>query len=73
MAYNFGLLALLPVLAMLAWTVHMMWLRRSAIIGDPLLLATALAFFYLFFVENMLKVGLRQPYPGILSYFIWGC
>ena len=28
--------------------------------------------FYLFFVENMLKVGLRQPYPGILSYFIWG-
>lgn len=71
-AYNFGLLALLPVLAMLTWTVHMMWLRRSTIIGDPLLLATALAFFYLFFVENMLKVGLRQPYPGILSYFIWG-
>lgn len=71
-AYNFGLLALLPVIAMLAWTVHMMWSRRSSIIGDPLLLATVLAFVYLFFVENMLKVGLRQPYPGILSYFIWG-
>lgn len=71
-AYNFGLLALVPVLAMLAWTVHMMWSRRSSIIGDPLLLGTVLAFVYLFFVENMLKVGLRQPYPGILSYFIWG-
>lgn len=70
--YNFGLLALLPVLAMLAWTVREMWSRRSAIIGDSLLLATGLAFAYLFFVENMLKVGLRQPYPGILSYFIWG-
>lgn len=70
--YNFGLLALLPVLAMLAWTVRIAWSRRSAIIGDPLLLATGLAFAYLFFVENMLKVGLRQPYPGILSYFIWG-
>lgn len=71
-AYNFGLLALLPVLAMLTWTVRMLWSRRNLIVEEPLVLATGLAFIYLFFVENTLKVGLRQPYPGILSYFIWG-
>ena len=71
-AYNFGLLALLPVLGMLAWTLRALWLRRDLVIGDSLLLATALAFIYLFLLENLLKVGLRQPYPGILSYFIWG-
>lgn len=71
-AYNFGILSLLPVLGMLAWTAGMLWSRRAVVLADPLLLASALAFLYLFFVESMLKVGLRQPYPGILSYFIWG-
>lgn len=71
-AYNFGFLALLPVLGMLAWTLRELWLRRDLVMGDSLLLATALAFIYLFLLETLLKVGLRQPYPGILSYFIWG-
>lgn len=71
-AYNFGLLALLPMLGMAAWTVRALWLRRHYVVGNPVLLASALAFFYLFFVESMLKVGLRQPYPGIISFFVWG-
>ncbi len=71
-AYNFGLLSLVPVLGMLIWTAGMLWSRRAVVLADPLLFASALAFFYLFFVESQLKVGLRQPYPGILSYFIWG-
>jgi hypothetical protein len=28
----------------------------------------------LFFLlaDNMLKVGMRQPYPGIITFFLWG-
>lgn len=70
--YNFGLIALLPVLGMFVWTMRMLWSKRAAVLHDPLLFATGLAFLYLFVVESSLKVGLRQPYPGILSFFIWG-
>ena len=70
--YNFGLLAVLPVLGMFFWTIRMLWSKRAAVLDDPMLFAAGLAFLYLFVVENSLKVGLRQPYPGILSYFIWG-
>lgn len=27
---------------------------------------------YLLLFENMLKVGMRQLYPGIITLFIWG-
>ena len=23
-------------------------------------------------IVNMLKVGMRQPYPGIITFFLWG-
>jgi hypothetical protein len=71
-AYNFGVIALIPVFWMLVWTIRMLWLKRASVTSDSLLYATGLAFFYLIVVENSLKVGLRQPYPGILSYFVWG-
>jgi hypothetical protein len=31
-----------------------------------------MAYMYLLFFENMLKSGMRQPYPGIITFFIWG-
>ncbi|MEN6617058.1 MAG: hypothetical protein ABFD12_10920, partial [Syntrophorhabdus sp.] len=39
---------------------------------DRLLLAAALGTFVVFIVDNSLKVGLRQPYPGILGFFLLG-
>ena len=27
---------------------------------------------FLVVIDNSLKVGLRQPYPGILTFFLWG-
>jgi len=33
---------------------------------------TTIAAVYLLLFENMLKVGMRQLYPGIITLFIWG-
>jgi hypothetical protein len=72
LVYNFGIVALLPWLflffhsAKLAWTA----IRRRTATTDLLWLLAAVAFFAL--VDNSLKVGFRQPFPGILMFFLWG-
>jgi hypothetical protein len=27
---------------------------------------------FLVIPDNLLKVGMRQPYPGIITFFLWG-
>jgi hypothetical protein len=27
---------------------------------------------FLLLIDNSFKVGLRQPYPGIITFFLWG-
>lgn len=70
--YNFGMIAILPLLVLLLWTLRTLWRQRVQVMGNPLLLGTAMAATYLLLGENMLKVGMRQPYPGIITFFIWG-
>lgn len=70
--YNFGLLANLPLIVLAIWTGYEVWRRRYDVIATPLLLGAAIALAYLLLVENMVKVGMRQPYPGIITFFIWG-
>ncbi|MEN6318167.1 MAG: hypothetical protein ABFD82_05380 [Syntrophaceae bacterium] len=70
--YNFGFLALLPLLLLLVYTAWGIYLCRTALRVDRLLLAAALGTFVVFIVDNSLKVGLRQPYPGILGFFLLG-
>lgn len=70
--YNFGALALLPLVILLLRTIGSLWKRRAEVVSSPLLLGVSMATIYLLLGENMLKVGMRQPYPGILTFFIWG-
>lgn len=72
MLYNFGALSLTPLLVLLLWTLRVLWKWRSIVIESPLLLGLAMATVYLVLIENMFKVGMRQPYPGIITFFIWG-
>lgn len=72
MLYNFGLAALLPFLALLAYTLFAAWRRRTELRRDPGLLGLAFVVFCLIFLDNFLKVGFRQPYAGIFSFFLWG-
>lgn len=70
--YNFGLVAMLPLILLLGATLQMAWARRKALSSDAALTGTLLAMLYLVLFENMLKVGMRQPYPGLMAFFIWG-
>lgn len=70
--YNFGVLALLPMLAAIAYILTMLYRSRRNIHESPGLLSLSMVVFFLFLVENSLKVGLRQPYPGIITFFLMG-
>lgn len=71
-AYNFGLLALLPLLGLIAFTALKIWALRRHILESSPLLGLTVAVAYLVLLDNMIKVGMRQPYPGIMTFFLWG-
>lgn len=70
--YNFGLLALIPLVFLLIRTCRLTYLRRHEILLSPALLGLGAVVIFLLLVDNSLKVSLRQPYPGIFTFFIWG-
>jgi hypothetical protein len=70
--YNFGALFLLPMIILLLGTLRTLWRQRTDILANPVLLGTSIAAIYLLLGENMIKTGMRQPYPGIITFFVWG-
>jgi len=69
--YNFGVVAFLPLVTLIGYTIVMMYRGREAILASSSLLGLTVVVLLLLFVDNSLKVGLRQPYPGIISFFLW--
>lgn len=70
--YNFGFLALIPLLALILYTLFELYRLGYGAFASPSLVGLSFVVFVLLFVDNSLKVGLRQPYPGIISFFLWG-
>lgn len=70
--YNFGLLALLPILILLIYTCALILNSRRAIYTSPGVLGLCFVTLFLLLIDNFFKVGLRQPYPGIFAFFLWG-
>lgn len=70
--YNFGIIALLPLLLLLINSAWLAYKYRVLFRIDRFLLAAASGVFVLFIVDSFLKVGLRQPYPGIFGFFLLG-
>ena len=70
--YSFGVVAVLPLLWLVAVTVGRVGRHRRSVLADPGLLALALAVLFLVLVDNFLTVGLRQPYPAMVTFFLWG-
>ncbi|MBX3662260.1 MAG: hypothetical protein KF804_07420 [Burkholderiales bacterium] len=71
-AYNFGIVPLLPLLGLLGLTVVgilRQWPRLQNSLPHAGLAAVVL---FVVIVDNSFKVGMRQPYPGILTFFLWG-
>jgi hypothetical protein len=71
--YRLGVLPLIPLFTLLALITRKVWRQRLTIVKSPLCLGTSLIVFNLFFVESMFGAGLRQPYSGLISFFILGC
>lgn len=68
--YSFGLVPLVPLLALMVFTACLLYRSRKTLPGQTWWLAALVAFMVL--VDSNFKVTLRQPYPGIFAYFIWG-
>ena len=70
--YNFGVLGFLPLAALIGYTLARLWRERAAIWRQPALLGLAIVVVFVLALDNLFKVPLRQPYPGIFFFFVWG-
>jgi hypothetical protein len=68
--YSFGLVPVVPLLVLMVFTACLLYRSRKTLPGQTWWLAALVAFMVL--VDSNFKVTLRQPYPGIFAYFIWG-
>lgn len=70
--YNFGFLALFPMILTLVYTLTLLYRLRRVVYASPSLLSLSATVLFLVVIDNSLKVGLRQPYSGIFIFFLWG-
>ncbi len=70
--FNFGLLAFLPLLVFLVYTFIKVFKTRDKVYKSLSLMGLCMVVFFLLVFDNLLKVGLRQPYSGIFTFFLWG-
>ncbi len=70
--YNFGVLAFLPLAWLVAYTLWLLWRLRATLWQDLPLLGLAAAVMFALALDSNFKVPLRQPYPGIFFFFLWG-
>jgi len=70
--YNFGIISLIPFLWLIAYTLKYIFIFRQKIFLSMPFIGITLTALFLILIDNLFKVGFRQPYPGIFSFFIWG-
>lgn len=70
--YNFGFLAVLPLLGLVVFTVYSALRNTLRIWASPEVIGIMGVVLFFVLADNMLKVGMRQPYPGIITFFLWG-
>lgn len=70
--YNFGLIAIIPLLSLLGFTIYLVIQNSRTIFRSSEILGMTGVVLFLLLADNMLKVGMRQPYPGIMTFYLWG-
>ncbi|MEA3195343.1 MAG: hypothetical protein QOD26_3676 [Betaproteobacteria bacterium] len=70
--YNFGVLAFLPLAWLIGYTLTLLWRLRAAVWRNMPVLGLAIGVLFALGLDNMFKVPMRQPYPGIFFFFLWG-
>ncbi len=72
LAYHFGVVSLLPIGVLIVITVSRVIAMRHWLFHHIEMLVLIGVIAFLLLVSNIFTVGLRQPYPGIFSFFLWG-
>ncbi|MGI0013063.1 MAG: hypothetical protein ACREBU_06440, partial [Nitrososphaera sp.] len=70
--YNFGFIAALVIIGLMLFTVFQLYQNRTRILMSPAMLGLTMVVLFLLIPDNLVKVGMRQPYPGIITFFLWG-
>jgi hypothetical protein len=71
-AYNFGLLGLLPLLLLALYSLIAVLRRWRTFWGSTPALGLVLVVIFMLTLDSAFKVGLRQPYSGVIMFFLWG-
>jgi hypothetical protein len=71
-AYNFGLLGLLPLVMLALYSLVGVCRRWREFWAHSPYLGLALVVIFMLVVDSAFKVGLRQPYSGVIMFFLWG-
>jgi len=72
LAYNFGVIALIPFIILIIVTMNEFYKRHhlEGLSSSSIALGILVLFFLL--IDNSFMAPLRQPYPGIVIFFMWG-
>ncbi|WP_392891477.1 hypothetical protein ACF6ZU_08350 [Pseudomonas migulae] len=71
-AYNFGLLGLLPLIVLALYSLAVVCRRWRDFWAHSPYLGLALVVIFMLVLDSSFKVGLRQPYSGVIMFFLWG-
>ena len=72
LTYNFGLLATIPLLSLIGYTIWVLCRNWEEVLHSRSTLGFAFVVAILLLCENNLKVSMRMPYSGIVICFLWG-
>ena len=70
--YNFGFIAAVVLMGLVIFTGIQLYKNRKHIVTAPSLLGLTVVVLFLLGPDNLVKVGMRQLYPGIITFFLWG-
>ncbi len=70
--YNFGVLGVMAIFTLVAITMTRLYKQRGRVMASPGIAVLAMVVLFLVVPDNLFKVGMRQMYPGIVTFFLWG-
>ena len=70
--YNFGFLSLLPIIILIVLTTCSFFFERKKILNSQTEFGHYIFLVFIFFIDSFLRVSFKQPYIGIIFYFLWG-
>lgn len=71
-AYNFGLLGLFPLVVLALYSIVAVCRRWREFWAHEPYMGLGLVVIFMLLLDSAFKVGLRQPYSGIIMFFLWG-